>query len=233
MTQPRTPLDDNALIKMALAGETECFSVLMDRHLGALKRCIGSMVRNGTDADDLVQDALMKVWCRLSTFRSEASFRTWMTRVAINEVLQSYRRDGRRPMCQILGDLDELPSSDESPHRQFIRIEATKVVRKALAGLPKRFREVLILRDLEQLSTEETAQSLRATVPAVKTRLFRARLMLSAALQGSRVRGVPSTGRKANPRTAACFHGMATCVWRPSITVAGQHRLADYRTSQR
>jgi RNA polymerase sigma-70 factor, ECF subfamily len=233
MTQPRTPLDDGALIKMALAGETECFAVLMDRHLGALKRCIGSMVRSGSEADDLLQDALIKVWCRLSTFRSEASFRTWMTRVAINEVLQSYRRDGRRPVCQILGDLDELPSSDESPQRHLIRIEATKAVRKAVEGLPERFREPLILRDLEQLSTEETAQSLQSTVPAVKSRLFRARLMLAAALQGSRVRGVPSGGRTDNPRTAACFHGMATCVWQTTITPAGQHRLADYRTSQR
>jgi RNA polymerase sigma-70 factor (ECF subfamily) len=92
---PPTPPDDNALIKMSLAGETECFAVLMDRHLVALKRCIGGMVKNRTEADDLVQDVLLRVWRRLSTFRSEASFRTWMTRVAINEVLQSHRREQR------------------------------------------------------------------------------------------------------------------------------------------
>ena len=193
---PSKTLDDNALIKMALAGETECFAVLMDRHLVALKMCIGSMVRNSTDADDLVQDALLKVWCRLSTFRSEASFRTWMTRVAMNEVLQSYRRERRTPPCQIGRHLDGFSSADESPHRCFIRLEATTAVRDALARLPERYREVLILRDLDQLTTEEAAQSLQETVPALKTRLFRARLMLSAALQGLKIRGLTSAARK-------------------------------------
>jgi RNA polymerase sigma-70 factor (ECF subfamily) len=198
-----TPLDDNTLIKMALAGETECFAVLMDRHMDALKRCIGSMVRDRTDADDLVQDVLLRVWCRLSTFRSEASFRTWMTRVAINEVLQSYRRERRNPLVQIRGKLDGLASTDESPHRCFIRREATAVVRDALARLPEKYRKVLILRDLEQLTTEEAARSLEETVAAVKTRLFRARLMLAAALQGLRARGLASAARKTPLRKAA------------------------------
>src|ERR1700722_7808295 len=100
MNQPITEFEDNALIALALAGEGECFSILVNRHLSALKRCIGAMVRNGTDADDLLQDVLLKGWRRLSTFRSEASFRTWITRVAINEVLQTYRRDKRHAVCQ-------------------------------------------------------------------------------------------------------------------------------------
>jgi RNA polymerase sigma-70 factor (ECF subfamily) len=200
---PPTPLDDNALIKMALAGETECFAVLMDRHLVALKRCIGGMVRNRTDADDLVQDVLLRVWRRLSTFRSEASFRTWVTRVAINEVLQSHRREQRNPLGQRRGDLDRLAYAGESPHRCLLRLEATTAVRNALARLPERYREVLILRDLEQLTSEEAAQSLQETIPAVKTRLFRARLMLSAAIQGSRVRGLASASRKTPLRKAA------------------------------
>jgi RNA polymerase sigma-70 factor (ECF subfamily) len=200
---PPTPLDDNALIKMALAGETECFAVLMDRHRAALKRCIGAMVRNRTDSDDLLQDVLLKVWRCLSTFRSEASFRTWMIRVAINEVLQSYRRERRNPLVQIRRDLDGLASAGESPHRYLIRLEATMAVHNALARLPKRYRDVLILRDLDQLTTEEAARSLQETIPAVKTRLFRARLMLSAALQGLRVRGLASAARKAPLRRAA------------------------------
>src|SRR5580700_102171 len=172
---PLTELKDNALIALALAGEGECFSILMNRHLTALKRCIGAMVRNGMEVDDLLQDVLLKVWRRLSTFRSESSFRTWMTRVAINEVLQTYRRDKRHAVCQAFENLDALPSLCESPHRSLVRVEATKAVRNAVAELPKRYREVLILRDLEQFSTEETAQSLRSSVPTVKTRLFRAR----------------------------------------------------------
>jgi RNA polymerase sigma-70 factor, ECF subfamily len=93
MTPPLATFDDNALISMTLAGQPECFAVLMDRHLFAVKRQVFSMLRNTIDADDLVQEVLLKVWRSLSTFRSEASFRTWMTRVAINEVLQWYRRE--------------------------------------------------------------------------------------------------------------------------------------------
>jgi len=203
MNQRLTDLEDNALIALALDGETECFSILVNRHLTAVKRCIGAMVRNGMDVDDLLQDVLLKVWRRLATFRSESSFRTWMTRVAINEVLQTYRRDKRHAICQTFENLDGLPSLCESPHTSLVRIEATKVLRNAVAGLPERYREVVILRDLEQFTTEETAQSLRSSVPAVKTRLFRARLMLSGALQESRKRGLPVSGRKTPIRMAA------------------------------
>ena len=199
MSQPLAVLDEATLIKKTLAGETEYFGILIDRHMVALKKCVGSMVRNGADADDLLQSVLLKVWRRLSTFRSESSFRTWMTRVAINEVLQSYRRDQRDPLLQSGGELEDLSSCDESPQRRLLRVEVTNTVRGAVAVLPEMYRKVLILRDLEEFSTEETAKSLRATVPAVKTRLFRARLMLSAALAGSKVRGVTGLRRKRPP----------------------------------
>src|ERR1700693_5341540 len=79
--------EDSALIKLALAGQTECFMVLTNRHLPAVRRRIGSIVPNRADVDDLLQEVLLKVWRHLSTFRSQSSFRTWMTRVAINEGL--------------------------------------------------------------------------------------------------------------------------------------------------
>lgn len=85
MTPPLASFEDSVLIKLALAGQSECFTVLMDRHIVSVKRCIGSMVRSAADAEDLVQDVVLKVWRHLSTFRPESSFRTWLTRVAINE----------------------------------------------------------------------------------------------------------------------------------------------------
>src|SRR3984893_9918599 len=175
MTRPLARFEDSTLIKLALEGQTECFAVLMDRHLIAVRKRIASMVGNATDAEDLLQEVLLKVWRHLSTFRSESSFRTWMTRVAMNEVLQSYRRKRRNPLCQASGDLDAFASQVESPHQSFARLEATKAVRSAVAGLPPKYRRVLILRDFEELSAGETAESLRSTIPAVKTRLFRAR----------------------------------------------------------
>ena len=109
MTSAPASFDDSTLITLALAGQAECFATLMDRHIAFVKRRIYSMVRNAHDADDLLQEVQLKVWRRLSTFRFESSFRTWIIRVAINEVLQLYRREKRRSVCQPLTDLDFLP----------------------------------------------------------------------------------------------------------------------------
>jgi RNA polymerase sigma-70 factor (ECF subfamily) len=190
MSPPLVTFEDSALIKLALAGQAECFTVLTNRHLPAVRRRIGSIVRNTTDADDLLQEVLLKVWRHLSTFRSESSFRTWMTRVAVNEALQSYRRQQSRPMCQALGDFDIFASPNESPLAVLTRAETTQVVRKAVVALPEKYRQALILRHLEQLSLKETAQCLQSSIPAVKTRLFRARLMLLVALRRQKTHGI-------------------------------------------
>src|SRR5713101_5780639 len=128
MTPLLATFEDSTLIKLALAGRVDCFAALMDRHVVAVRRRIWSMVRNTNDAEDLLQEVFLKVWCRLSTFRSESTFRTWIIRVATNEVLQSYRREQRRPLFQATSDLDFLPSPAESPHQSFARVEAKQVV---------------------------------------------------------------------------------------------------------
>ena len=178
--------EDSTLIQLALVGQTECFTVLMNRHLPAVKRRIRSIVPNTTDAEDVLQMVLLKAWRHLSTFRSESSFRTWMTRVATNEALQSCRRLQASPICRALHDLDAFASSSESPLHSLTRAETAQVVRKAVVDLPVKYRQILILREFEQLSAREIAQSLQSSIPMVKTRLFRARLMLLAALQRSR-----------------------------------------------
>jgi RNA polymerase sigma-70 factor (ECF subfamily) len=185
MNPPLAAFEDSTLIELSLAGRAECFEVLMDRHSAAVKRCIGAMVRNRTDAEDLLQNVLLKVWSHLATFRAEASFRTWVTRVAINEVLQSYRRERHQRPFQPLEDLDAFASPCESPFQSLTRVEITELVRNAIATLPLKYRQVLTLRDLEHRTARETAESLQSTVPSVKTRLFRARLLLSSALKQS------------------------------------------------
>src|ERR1700686_3238096 len=188
MTSPLATFEDNTLIKLALAGQSECFSVLMDRHSAAVRRRIGSMVRNTTDVDDLLQEVLLKVWRHLSTFRSRSSFRTWMIRVAINEAFQSDRRKACRPICQALADFDTFASANESALQSLTRAETIQIVRKAVVQLPAKYRQALILREFEQLSAREIAQSLHLSIPTVKTRLFRARLLLLTALQRSKIR---------------------------------------------
>jgi RNA polymerase sigma-70 factor, ECF subfamily len=190
MTPTLTNLTDDVLIKMALDGKAECFATLMDRHLLSVKRHIGSMVRNNAEVDDLVQEVLVKVWRNLSGFRGEAGFRTWMTRIAINEVLQSYRR--RRPESRWLtpADLNTIASVYDTPYEHLVRGERTARVRNALACLPAKYRQVLLLREFESLSMRETARSIQASVPAVKSRLFRARVMLTGKLRQPKVRAM-------------------------------------------
>jgi RNA polymerase sigma-70 factor, ECF subfamily len=183
-------IDDSTLIKLALAGQVECFAALMDRHIAAVRRRILSMVRNTDDTDDLLQEVQLKVWCHLSAFRSECTFRTWVIRVAINEVLQSYRREKRRAVCQPLIDMDVLPANNESPHMSFVRAETAEMVRRAVSKLPPKYRQVLFLRDLQEFTERETAHSLELSIPAVKSRLLRARLKLLTALRRSTNQGL-------------------------------------------
>ena len=154
---PRATFEDRTLIEMALAGQSECFSALMDRHVNAVRKCIKSVVANASDVDDLVQDAFLKAWVHLCKFRFEASFRTWITRVALNESLALYRRQRCRPFYSASRDLETFPSAGESPYQFSARSEVRLRVHAAIARLPGKYRDIIILCDLEQLSAEETA----------------------------------------------------------------------------
>jgi RNA polymerase sigma-70 factor (ECF subfamily) len=185
MTALIATFEDSTLIEMALAGRTECFPVLMDRYVTAVRKHIMPLVKNTSDVDDLVQDTFLKAWLHLSKFRFEASFRTWITRVALNEALALYRRQRCRPYCQASASLEIFPSQCESPEQALARGEARLTIRTAIQKLPRKYGEVLILCDLEQLTARETARHLKSSIPLVKTRLCRARRMLSAALYKS------------------------------------------------
>jgi len=173
---------DSSLMEMALAGKTECFQILMDRHINAVRARVLSIVRNASDADDAMQEAMIKAWRGLSSFRHESSFRTWLIRIATNEAIMLIRREGRHRRCETPQHLEFLASTDESADQSLVRIEETRVLRRAVVNLPSKYRRVMILRHFKDLSTEETAQRLRATEGAVKSRLFRGRHMLLNAL---------------------------------------------------
>jgi len=194
MTTPSPTIEDHVLIEMTLAGRTECFDVLMNRHQSAVRKRIRSMTFDESNEDDFVQEVFLKAWRHLASFRSESSFRTWITRIAVNEVMQFYRRQRNAPMCPAHKDLDNFASSCESPHQALERKEATEQVRSAIANLPAIYRDVLVLRNLKELSEIEAACSLRGSIPMVKTRLFRARQLLSSALQTRHLRASPKGG---------------------------------------
>jgi RNA polymerase sigma-70 factor (ECF subfamily) len=174
---------------MVLAGETEWFGVLMNRYLPTVRRRISSIVPGTADVEDLAQDVFVKIWRHLSTFREESAFRTWVIRIAINEAVNSCRRKQRRPNYQNLADMDTFASPSESPLQSLVRAEANRALHKAVKKLPDGYKQILVLREFDQLSIQEIAQSARLTVPTVKTRLFRGRLKLLSLLQETRSPG--------------------------------------------
>jgi RNA polymerase sigma-70 factor (ECF subfamily) len=178
-------ISDYDLIRLILDGQTECFMVLMNRHLRAIRRCIGFMLRGNGAVEDLTQEVVLKAWRFLSAFRGESSLRTWLTRVAINEVRQFQRRE-HASRFQELSNPDVLVSPCESPYENVTRIQRTQAVRAVVRSLPAKYREVVMLRELEELSMLEIAERLRCSVPAVKSRLFRGRSMLLAGFRNYR-----------------------------------------------
>jgi RNA polymerase sigma-70 factor (ECF subfamily) len=183
MISPFDNVTDQVLIEMAVAGHSDCFSVLVDRHLTAVRRYLRSMVPNEPDQEDVLQEVLLKVWRHLADFRLECSLRTWMIQIAINEVRQWYRRRTSQRVFQPLEDSAPIASMQDSPEKCLLRNEAGRAVHSGLATLPAKYRDVLVLRYLEENTGEGTAKRLGTTVAAVKTRTFRARRLLSTRLR--------------------------------------------------
>jgi RNA polymerase sigma-70 factor (ECF subfamily) len=179
---PAATPDDSALIDLVLTGNSERFGVLMDRHLAVVRSRIRGMTRSTSDADDIMQEVQLKIWRRLGSYRSEASFRTWMTSVAINEARQFYRKANRLPLINDRIELVELTSPSESPLQACMRAQLAERLKAAVERLPAKHKHVVVLHNLQELSLQETAQKLQATTPAVKTGLFRAKAALSKAL---------------------------------------------------
>ena len=183
MISPCGSPPDEVLIEMAVAGRSDCFSVLVDRHLTAVRRHLRAMVPNEPDQEDVLQEVLLKVWRHLADFRLECSLRTWMIQIATNEARQWYRRHTSRRVFQPLEDSGPIASMQDSPEKQLLRNEAARAVRRGLTALPAKYRDVLVLRYLKENTGEGTAKFLGMTVPAMKTRTFRARRLLSTQLR--------------------------------------------------
>ncbi len=144
------------------------------------------ITQNREDAEDVVQDAFLKAYENLEQFQGQSKFYTWLVRIAVNEALMKLRR--RRPERMVSLD-EEVPTEEDSvprevadwgpnPEQQYSQAELRDILTRTVQGLPPSFRTVFVLRDVEGLSTEETAEALDLSIPAVKSRLLRARLQL-------------------------------------------------------
>jgi RNA polymerase sigma-70 factor (ECF subfamily) len=177
--------DEHLLVAAAKAGDAAAFEELVNRYERKIFRLTINITGNREDAEDAMQDAFLKSYTHLQSFQGDSRFYTWLVRIAANEALMRLRK--RRPNQFSLdepveGEDDLMPREiedwDPSPEQRYAQTEMQEILNEAIAKLEPDFRTVFVLRDVEQLSTEETAQVLRISVPAVKSRLLRARLKL-------------------------------------------------------
>jgi RNA polymerase sigma-70 factor (ECF subfamily) len=185
---------DDELVARARARDLAAFEQLIDRHEERLYRVAMRLLRNENDAREVLQDALLSAWQNLDSFAGRAQFGSWIYRVTVNAALMLLRTRRRRPTVSVEdlapGVLDEAigashdAGSDWSkrPDEQLQSGELKQHIEMALDHLPEILRLVFVLRDVEGMSTEETAEILDITIPTVKTRLHRARLALREAI---------------------------------------------------
>ena len=191
--------DEGALVSLAKKGDLKAFDELVNRYETRIFRLAMNITQNREDAEDATQDAFMKSFQHLPDFQGGSRFYTWLVRIAVNEALMRLRR--RRPNVT---SLDEPIQTDEdlmpreirdwgpTPEKRYEVTELNSILSNAIAGLDPIFRTVFILRDVEDLSTEETAEALGISVPAVKSRLLRGRLKLREKLSPSFERSKPA-----------------------------------------
>ena len=178
--------DELALVHAAKAGDITAFEQLVKRYDRNVFRIAQHITQNREDAEDVVQDAFLKAYENLEQFQENSKFYTWLVRIAVNESLMKLRK--RRTDKTVSLD-QEIETEEDSmprevadwapnPEQLYKQGELKEILTKTINGLPASFRTVFVLRDVEGLSTEETAEALGLSIPAVKSRLLRARLQL-------------------------------------------------------
>jgi RNA polymerase sigma-70 factor (ECF subfamily) len=180
------PSSDAELVRRALARDGIAFRTIMERHNRRLYRLARSILRNDSDAEDVVQEAYVNAFTHLDGFRGESSLATWLSRIAMNEALGRLRRkrptveldalEAQRPEAQIIQFPQTATSSD--PERTMAQREILQLVERATDNLPEIFRIVFVTRVIEGMSVEETAELLGLRPETVKTRLHRARRLV-------------------------------------------------------
>jgi len=174
------------VIRGVLAGETELFSELIQPCEKRIRTVVRYALGNRAEADDIAQETRLKAFKHLRQFRQEASFRTWVSRIAANEANQFLRRRSltlARSIENEAGPTDkDVTESRASAYELVLQTEMSSTVRRAIRKLPEAMQTVVVLRDLEDLTNAEAAVRLGLTATAVKTRHFRARLRLRRVL---------------------------------------------------
>jgi RNA polymerase sigma-70 factor, ECF subfamily len=187
MSTATLSLDSNeiGLVQRVCSGDKQVFYQLVQPYQRTVFATAMSVLRNEADAEEVSQEAVLKAFCALQRFRGECKFSTWLIQITINEARAKLRKD-RRGLYE---SIDEQRTAEkdyadwrEIPSEELERKELSQALERAMESLAPRYREVLVLRDVQHLSTQETAQVLGVTEGCVKVRLLRARLQMRDAL---------------------------------------------------
>ncbi len=178
--------DELALVQAARTGDVSAFEQLMKRYDRNIFRLAHHITQQREDAEDVLQETFLKAYQNLAGFQGNSKFYTWLVRIAVNESLMKLRKRRSDRTVSLDEDVEtedgsmprEVPDWGPSPEQLYAREELNAILARTIGGLPATFRTVFVLRDVEGLSTEETAEALALSVPAVKSRLLRARLQL-------------------------------------------------------
>jgi len=188
-TVPRAspvPPDEAQLVERAKQGNLDAFTKLVHRYDGKILRLTQHITGNREDAEDALQETFLKAFSHLEQFQGDSRFYTWLVRIAVNESLMKLRKRKAANTVSLDEPVEteddslprEIASWDPNPEQRYAQQELQEILDRTVQALPPIFRTVFVLRDLDHLSTEETAEALNLSVPAVKSRLLRARLQL-------------------------------------------------------
>ena len=173
---------DEEVVGHVLAGETELYEVLMRRYNQRLYRVVISILRDADETEDVMQEAYVRAYQHLSQFEGRAAFSTWLTRIAVHEALARLRQRERVQQFSSDANEGEIPASPGSPaldpEQTMSKAEISRMLEEAVLDLPEQYRTVLMLRDVEEMSTSETAATLSLSEENVKVRLHRGRAMV-------------------------------------------------------
>jgi RNA polymerase sigma-70 factor (ECF subfamily) len=186
-TSSTTPgFDESALVARAKSGDMDAFSELVTHYERRVFRMAKQITQNDDDAEDVLQETFLKAYTHLDNFQGNSKFYTWLVRIAVNEALMKLRKrrsDRTVPLDEPINTgedemVREIAVWDENPEESYSREELSTVLNDAVQSLKPAYRTVFVLRDIEELSIEETAEALNLSISAVKSRLLRARLQL-------------------------------------------------------
>src|SRR5580698_3236569 len=178
--------DEGELVARAKAGDIQAFTDLVNRYERKIYRLAKHITQNDEDAEDVLQETFLKAYEHIDNFQGNSKFYTWIVRIAVNESLMKLRKRKGDRTVSLDEPVDtgeemvarEIAVWEDNPEQQYSRDEMQQILDEAVQSLKPDFRTVFMLRDIEELSTEETAETLGISIPAVKSRLLRARLAL-------------------------------------------------------